>query len=101
MHAAKALVAAFGREDRATGHGLGQASDPGEDVMGFEIEPRGTTSVLSGLCDVTKSGKLDAPVVLGDLFLSLPDLGEKPHEIAGIRPLYVEEVPETWTCIRS
>ncbi|HEV2755198.1 MAG TPA: hypothetical protein VG318_05405 [Actinomycetota bacterium] len=93
MHAAKALSAAYGDDHKPRGHGLLQASRVVlADVMDFEIKPAPGPSVLSTLYDVTESGRLEGPVSLGRLFLSLPDLAEKPHVIAGPRALYLEEV---------
>ncbi|MFN2587311.1 MAG: YaaC family protein [Actinomycetota bacterium] len=95
MHAAKALAAAFGSTHNPRGHGLKQGSRPvPPDVMEFKIKPDDSSSVLSVLCEVTDSGVIEQPVRLGDLFLSLPDLGEKPHDVHGPCAFYVEEVPE-------
>lgn len=95
MHASKALSAAFGQHDHPRWHGLRQSRGAvAAEVMEFEIVPDDEkSSVLTALCDLTGSGRIAGSVRLGDIFLSLPDLSEKPHDLVGARPLHVDEIP--------
>jgi len=95
MQSARALVATFGQNPRARGHGLAQlSSEVPEDVMNFEVAVRGNRSLFHEVCDLTSSDVPTAPLALCDLFLSLPELAEIPSTLHGARAIYVERVPD-------
>jgi len=94
-NAARALIAAFSPQPQTGRHGLKQPKAPlPEDVMAFEVEPHGTRNLLADLCALTGCEVPGEPILLSDLFLSLPDLSDKPQSLDGHKAIFLEEVPD-------
>ena len=62
--------------------------------MAFEVEPHGTRNLLADLCALTGCEVPGEPILLSDLFLSLPDLSDKPQSLDGHKAIFLEEVPD-------
>lgn len=97
MHGAKALVAAFGDTPTVRGHGLEQATKSAtENVMDLELSISGKNSTFHQLCQLTASALPKDRLRLADLFVSLPDLCEKPNTLSENPAIYVEEMRDPW-----
>lgn len=95
MQSARALVASFGTTPRSRGHGLSQKTKKiPDDVMQFQLKVVGKSSLFHELCVLTGSELPSAPLSLGELFLSLPDLSSMPNNLLGPRAMYAEHVPD-------
>jgi hypothetical protein len=95
MQASRALVASFGVNPHARGHGLTQADKTiPEDVMQFQLTTADKPGLFQELCVITQSDVPEGRLALTELFLSLPELVEIPNNLSGPRSVYAERVPD-------